>query len=216
MMKLFVQFLSLVTSILLGIACFSPMAHTQTPTEDPNHAELRELRDSALKAMNSGDIDGFIKLVHPNIVFTGLDGRLSRGPEEVKAYFTRMITGPDRIVNSAQFDVTVDALTDLYGSDKTIGISHGTSKDSYNLTSGVKFELNTRWTATLIKENGKWMIGSFHSSADLFDNPLLEKSKGMLVWSTLGGAIAGLALGFLGAWMLIRNRANNNRAKGTV
>jgi hypothetical protein len=208
MMKLFVQILSLVSSLILTIACFSPKAHAQTPTEDPNHAELRDLRDAAIKAVNSSDIDGFLKLTHPNIIFTGLDGRLSRGPEEVRAYFSRMITGPERIVNSAQFDVTVDALTDLYGGDKTIGISHGTSKDSYNLTSGVKFELNTRWTATLIKENGKWMIGSFHSSADLFDNPLLEKSKGLLVWSALGSGIAGLVIGIYAAWLLMRKRAN--------
>jgi hypothetical protein len=208
MMKQFVQILSLVSSLVLAIACLSPMAEAQTPAEDPNHAELRDLRDAAIKAVNSSDIDGFLKLVHPNIVFTGLDGRLSRGPEEVKAYFNRMITGPDRIVNSAQFDVNVDALTDLYGGDKSIGISHGTSKDSYNLTSGVKFELNTRWTATLIKENGKWMIGSFHLSADLFDNPLLEKSKELLVWSALGCGIAGLVIGVYAAWLLMRKRAN--------
>lgn len=208
MMKLFVQILSLVSSLFLTIACLSPIAQAQTPTEDPNHAELRDLRDAAIKAVNSGDIDGFLKLAHPNIIFTGLDGRLSRGPEEVRAYFSRMMTGPERIVNSAQFDVNVDALTDIYGSDKTIGISHGTSKDSYNLTSGLKFELNTRWTATLIKENGKWMIGSFHSSADLFDNPLLEKSKGLLVWSALGSGIAGLVIGLYAAWLLMRKRAN--------
>jgi len=61
------------------------------------------------------------------------------------------------------------------------------------------FDLPARWSATLIKENGKWLIASLHASDNLFDNPLLNTARRMTYWAGGIGVIAGFLMGmFMG------------------
>jgi hypothetical protein len=63
--------------------------------------------------------------------------------------------------------------------------------------SEMDFNVDTHWTATLVKEDGKWLLASFQFGPNIFDNPLLNKALSALYWGIgIAGAI-GLALGFL-------------------
>ena len=52
------------------------------------------------------------------------------------------------------------------------GISFGETVANYNLF-GKDYEIKSRWTATLVKENGKWLLAAYHISMNTLDNPLL-------------------------------------------
>jgi ketosteroid isomerase-like protein len=163
--------------------------------EDPAHDELRALRDGLLDALNSGDIEKEISYLHPNVVVTWHDATVSRGRDGVRDYLNRMLTGPDRVVAKYGADVDVDELTILYGGDT--GISFGSAVEHFEMKSGRKIDLPARWSATLVKEDGQWLIASLHCSDDLFDNPLLSAAKKLGYGAAGGGLLVGLVLGIL-------------------
>ncbi|MEO5803287.1 MAG: nuclear transport factor 2 family protein [Verrucomicrobiota bacterium] len=169
-------------------------------TEDPAHQELRQLRDGLLAAMNKSDIEATLQFLHTNVVVTWHNAEVSRGHEGVRAYNNRVMTGPSKIVESFKCDVKVDELTSLYG-DKT-GICYGSSDEHFVLVGGKKLDLKGRWTATLVKENGRWLIASLHASTNLFDNVMLDIAK-KTAWIA---AIASLLLGIVGGWLIGRRR----------
>ena len=166
---------------------------SQTP--DKLHEELRALRDGLIKATNESNIDALLALLHPNVVVTWQNAEVSRGRTGVKEYLTRMMSGPNRVVASFQTNPTVDELTILHGDDA--GIAFGSSRDRFVLTSGMDFELNGRWSATMVREDGRWLVASFHASTNLFDNPVLNLTKRTTIWSGIGGVVMGALIGLL-------------------
>jgi len=167
---------------------------------EATHNELRALRDGLLEAMNKGDIERQLSYLHTNVVITWHNAEVSRGREGVRAYFNKMTGGPDKLVDKFSAEVTVEELTILYGDDT--GISFGSSIEHFKLTSGRSFDLKGRWTATLVKENGHWLIASLHVSTNIFDNTLLNLAKRSVIWV----ALLSLVVGMITGWLLTRKR----------
>ena len=167
------------------------------------HNELRKMRDDMLAAIARSDFDAIVPHLHPNVVFTPMNGEVCRGPQAIRAYFDKMLKGPDAIVKSIRLDVEVDRLADFYGDT---ALAFGSSNDQYALSS-MDFKIQTRWTAALVRENGRWLITAFHSSANAFDNPILEKARQLaMLWWGGGGIVAGLLVGVLVGRMFARRR----------
>jgi hypothetical protein len=190
------------TLLVVLILCLPVVAQVlqPPPLDESTHQALREMRDKVVKSLNTGDIDAVLVHLHPNFVFTAMNGEVCRGRDALKPYFQRMMKDPGHIVESLSVNPTVDHLTDLYGG--TAGVAYGSSVDHYKLVGGEDFAINARWTATLVKENGNWQIASFQSSANIFDNPLINKAKTSLYLVGGGGILAGVVLG----WVLGRRR----------
>jgi ketosteroid isomerase-like protein len=180
--------------LLSCVAAMPVSSQTQPPAEDPAHNELRALRDGLLDAMNKGDIERELTYLHPNVVVTWHDATVSRGHDGVRQYMNRMLTGPDKVVDSFSADVNVDELTILYGGDT--GISFGSAVEHFKMKGGRSLDLPARWSATLVKENGRWLIASLHASDDLFNNPLLAMARRAAYWAGGIALIVGLVLGF--------------------
>ena len=175
----------------LALALTIPMTmQGQTvPAENPAHQELRQMRDGLLAAMNKGDLETTLTYLETNVVITWQNAEVSRGHDGVRAYYSRVMTGPDKILDSFSCSIQPDERTILYGDD--IGICFGSSDEHYKLTNGKDLNVKGRWTATLVKENGHWLVASLHCSTDLFDNVMLNFAK-KAAWAA--GA-AGFALG---------------------
>ena len=179
-----------------------PAAQTPAPAQAPVatealHNELRKMRDDMLAAIARSDFEAILPYLHPNVVFTPMNGEVSRGPQAIRAYFDKMLKGPDAIVKSIRLGVEVDRLADFYGDT---ALAFGSSNDQYALSNGMDFQIQTRWTASLVRENSRWLITAFHSSANAFDNPILEKARqvAMLQWGGIGtaaGALIGVLVG---------------------
>jgi hypothetical protein len=86
--------------------------------------------------------------------------------------------------------------------------------DQYVLNDGKSFGLNSRFTVTVFKspdgppETDGWMIRSFHSSADTFDNPILTMVAHRVFWTAgIGGLVIGAVFGLvIGAFLFRRKR----------
>lgn len=175
-------------------AAASPAA-VAAPSPEALHEEIRVIRDEILAAIAQSDFDAIVPHLHPNVVFTPMNNRVCRGPEEVRAYFNQMLKGPDAVLKSVRFDMKVDRLTDLYGDT---GLAFGDSDAVYVLNSGAELPVHTRWTCALVRDGGRWKIAAFQASPNAFDNPILARSKTAAALTAGGGAaVAGLLLGFL-------------------
>jgi hypothetical protein len=126
----------------------------------------------------------------------GKELKAIRKHEGVRDYLHRLLTGPQPGVKSLQPTVAVDELTILHGDD--MGVSFGSSMDHYVLSDGTEFSLPTRWSATVVKHEGKWKIANLHVSTNLFDNPVLDatRKRSYLDMALAGGVglIAGIVV----------------------
>ena len=171
------------------------------PVEDPAHAELRALRDALVDAVNKKDVEALLRHLHPDVVVTWQNAEVSRKHAGVRAYLARMLDGPDRIVDSFTTNPSVDELTIVHGGDA--GIAFGGSQDHFALRGGQSFDLNSRWSATVVRQDGRWLIAAFHASVNMFDNPLLSGAQRL----ALGGAAGALILGLVAGYVVARRRA---------
>jgi ketosteroid isomerase-like protein len=180
--------------MFLPLVALSASSQAPPPKDEAVHNELRALRDGLMDAMNKGDIDRELTFLHPNVVVTWHNAEVSRGRDGVRAYLTRMLSGPNKIVSSYSATVDVDELTILYGGNT--GISFGSAIEHFKLNDGRMLDLPARWSATLVKEGDKWLIASLHASDNLFDNPLLAIAKRTAYWAGGVALVVGLLAGF--------------------
>jgi ketosteroid isomerase-like protein len=195
--------LAAVLSLVLAPGAFAQETAPQTaqgtpavaPSQEAIHNEIRAIRDEILAAIGRGDFDAIVPHLHPNVVFTPMNNRVCRGPEEVRAYFNRMLKGPDAVLKSVRFDIKVDRLTDLYGDT---GLAFGDSDAVYVMNNGTTLPIRTRWTCALVRQGGRFKIAAFQASPNAFDNPILTQMSRLAMLKGGGiGLVAGLLAGFL-------------------
>lgn len=190
--------------VLFALASSAFPLHAADSQTEATHNELRALRDGLMAAMNKGDIEGQLAYLHTNVVVTWHNAEVSRGREGVLAYYKRLTSGPEKLVASFTAEIVVDELTILHG--ENTGISFGSSVEHFKLTNGSSFDLKGRWSATLVKEDGKWLIASLHASTNLFDNVILEIIKKKAFQVTVIALVVGAMAGGLAGWLLGRKR----------
>lgn len=178
--------------LLVPLWLVSLSAQTSTPAaEAPAHNELRALRAQVIEAITQGDFEGVARHVHPNVVVTWQNAEVCRGIDGLRAFFERM--GKDAF-QGYKVPPTPDELTILHGDDT--GVSFGHVVATYRLL-GREFEFTSRWTATLVRENGQWLLASYHVSLNGLDNPILGAAKRGLLWAAGIAALGGLVIGRL-------------------
>ena len=87
---------------------------------------------------------------------------------------------------------TPDELTIFHGGDT--GISFGETVAEYKLL-GKNYELKSRWTATLVKVDGKWLLAGYHISMNVLDNAILTAAKSGLYLAAGVALVIGILLG---------------------
>ncbi len=198
--------------LLLSLVCLTPAvaqdappgASPTTPTDAQLHDELRAVRADMERALNERDLDALLSHLDPEVVFTTMNGDVARGPEAIRAYFLRMLEGPAAVVKAVRSSFEADDLSILHGRDTAI--AYGRSSDHYTLNDGSVFDVEARWSSTLLRKDGRWKIASFHYSTNMFDNPILGAQRRVLL---LGGAAAAAACGLVA---LLVGRALGKRA----
>ncbi|MHB0960331.1 MAG: YybH family protein [Pirellulaceae bacterium] len=185
---------------LVGVWLFSPavVAQDETPKlgaandEEATHNELRAMREALTKAVVEGDTDAQINHVHENVVVTWQNGQVVRRVDGLKKFLEEMSAGKQRVFQGYKVPPAVDEPTILYGGDT--GVAFGSSTPHYKYL-GMEFDLENRWTATLVKTDGTWKIAAYHVSANIFDNAVVNMAKRAAYWAGGGCLLIGLVLG---------------------
>jgi ketosteroid isomerase-like protein len=196
--------LMLVAGTLLGQESEQPSAADENAApetqanENANesiHAELRELRDRMFAAYQQRDMDLLLKDVATDVVITWQNADRNEGHAEFLGFYNKMMNGDSKIVKDISSTLEVDGLSVLYGDDTAV--ARGTLADHFVLANGSDFTLDSKWTATVVKQGDSWKVASFHVSASIFDNPILAVANGWLMKTGLIAGIVGLVIGLL-------------------
>jgi hypothetical protein len=90
--------------------------------------------------------------------------------------------------------------------DANTAICYGSSQDIYTLSSGKVVEMDVRWSATVVKENGIWKVALAHVGTDFLDNPVLNGIRGATKIVGLVAAAGGLVAGLVIGWIVFRRK----------
>lgn len=203
-----VAFLRLAFGLTPGVvSAAEPAAQAAT---DNSTAGLDHLRAAIKDAYNRGDTEAMVRYLHPDVVIIFPDARVLKGRDALRDYYTRMLKDPGHRVVSYSADPVIESRT----VHNDVGLSYGDMNDQYVLNDGKSFGLNSRFTVTVFKspdgppETDGWMIRSFHSSADTFDNPILTMVAHRVFWTAgIGGLVIGAVFGLvIGAFLFRRKR----------
>jgi uncharacterized protein (TIGR02246 family) len=179
-----------------------PAEPEKPPPEDPAHNQLRAVREKLVEAFNKRDYDSFLEHLHPNVIVVWQDGSVSRKREGVREYLKKMLEGPNALVQGITYNLETDDLAILHGG--STAIAWGKLGDHYKLRDGRDFSMDSRWSATLVKDGDRWLVASAHGSVPAFDNEILHQAERTVGWWAGGGALLGGLLIGTAVTLLVR------------
>ncbi len=149
-------------------------------------------------AINDQNVERMIAQMTPDATVTWLNGEVSRGHDQIRAYYQRMVKGPERILDRYTTAAKIGAHARFFGD---VAVADGTMRDSFFPVARAPFQLDSHWSSVSVKVDGQWKVAAMHLSANVFTNDLIDEATSA-AWKTgIGGAIAGLILGVLVAWL---------------
>ena len=178
----------------------------QTDLHQEDRQALLRILSEVEKAINDQDIEGILAQMHPNCTVIWWNAEVSRGHEEIRAYYRRMVKDPGRLIDKYTTQATLGDHARFIGSGADVAVADGSMEDEFFPIIRGPFKLNSRWSATAAKSGGEWKIVNLHLSSNVFTNPLISELTRALWYA--GGA--GVVIGGLAGWFLGR------RAKPSV
>jgi LPXTG-motif cell wall-anchored protein len=123
---------------------------------------------------------------------------------KLKDYFEGLFTRDTLKMKTVSIAAEADELSQIY--EGTFAVTKGSTKEHYELADGRKFDLDGRWTAVSIKDNGEWKLLAAHLGTNFLDNPVLNAIENSVFWFGAGGAAGGLLIGFAAGWFFRKRR----------
>jgi uncharacterized protein (TIGR02246 family) len=168
---------------------------TLSDDEKAIHETLKALNQRLVDAVNKKDGEAMIAELSKDVDFTAMNNDHVHGIEQMRAYYTKMLTGADKFLNDMSLTSVPDDLAKLYDNNQ-IAVATGISMTHFDIRGGLVFDVPLRWTATLEKTTGTWKLAAIHFSADVGSNPLLTAATAFWKWLAAGLAALGLLVGF--------------------
>lgn len=177
----------------------APTSTESRASEQADHEELRALREALTEAVIQADVDKQIEHVHADIITTWQNHQVTRGVDDLREFMKEIDAGGQKVFQGYTVRPTSDDLAILYGGDTAI--ASGTSVPHYQLL-GMEFDLENRWTATLVKDNDNWKIAAYHVSGNILDNPVLTAAKTSTYWAAGISLLVGVLIGAIGGRLM--------------
>ena len=191
-------------ALIAAISFANGAAWAQQP--DPHaddRAKLRAMLAEFEAAINAQSIDRMVAEMADDVTVIWLNAEVSRGKDEVRAYYGRMVGHDKAILSKYLTKAKIGAPAKFYGD---VAIADGSTADEFYPIARGPFRLDSRWSTTVVKNAGEWKIEALHLSANVFNNPLLDEIKADIVKAGVGGAVGGLVVGLLAMYLIMRNR----------
>jgi len=154
-------------------------------------------------AINAQDVEAIIAQMRPDCTVTWWNAEISRGHDDIRAYYRRMVKDPGRIISKYTTQAKLGEHARFVGAGADVALADGSMEDEFFPIIRGPFKLNSRWSATAAKSaDGVWTIVSLHLSANVFTNTLISELTKALWYA--GGA--GVLVGGLAGWFIGRRR----------
>jgi hypothetical protein len=167
--------------------------------QDDRQALLKIL-SNVEKAINDQSIEGILAQMSPDCTVTWWNAEISRGHDEIQAYYRKMVQDKGRIISKYTTQAKLGAHARFVGSGADVALADGSMEDEFFPIIRGPFHLSSRWSATAAKSGGEWKIVNLHLSSNVFTNDLISELT-RAIW--IAGA-AGVVVGGLAGWFLSR------------
>jgi ketosteroid isomerase-like protein len=169
--------------------------------EDLHHDDrvaLLKILTEVEAAINEQDIEHLIREMRPDCTVTWWNAEISRGHEQIRAYYKRMVKDDGRIISKYTTKAKLGDHARFLGSSGDTAVADGSMEDTFYPIIRGPFSLNSRWSVTLSKSSeGDWKIVSLHLSSNVFNNVLIDELK-KAMWLV---GVAAMAIGGLAGWL---------------
>jgi ketosteroid isomerase-like protein len=180
----------------------SPMTAQEDLHQEDRKALLKILSDVE-NAINAQDVEAIIAQMSPDCTVTWWNAEISRGHDDIRAYYRRMVKDPGRIISKYTTKAKLGEHARFVGSGADVALADGSMEDEFFPIIRGPFKLNSRWSATAAKSaDGVWKIVNLHLSTNVFTNTLISELTKALWYA--GGA--GVLVGGLAGWFIGRRR----------
>ena len=180
----------------------SPMTAQEDLHQEDRKALLKILSEVE-HAINAQDVEAIIAQMRPDCTVTWWNAEISRGHDEIRAYYRRMVKDPGRIISKYTTQAKLGEHARFVGAGADVALADGSMEDEFFPIIRGPFKLNSRWSATAAKSaEGVWKIVNLHLSANVFTNTLISELTKALWYA--GGA--GVLVGGLAGWFIGRRK----------
>ena len=197
--------MQLMLPLMLALALPSLVQASAFAASSDPHAADRQALIKVFQEIEAGineqHIERMVAQMTPDATVTWLNGEVSRGHNEIRVYYQRMVKGPERILNKYTTAAKLGAHARFFGE---IAVADGTMQDAFFPVTRKPFKLSSNWSSTSAKINGEWKVVSLHLSANVFNNDLLDEAKSAAKLTAAGGVLGGLVLAGLFCWWRMR------------
>jgi ketosteroid isomerase-like protein len=181
-----------------ALLCPLPMT-SQNDLHQEDRQDLLKILSKVESAINAQDIEGIIAQMSPDCTVTWWNAEISRGHDDIRAYYRRMVKDEGRIISKYTTRAKLVAHARFVGSGGDVALADGSMEDEFFPIIRGPFTLNSRWSATAAKSGSEWKIVNLHLSSNVFTNPLIaELTRALWLAGGAGVVIGGLAGWFLG------------------
>ena len=194
--------ISLGMSYALALAfVFQPLTmKAQNDLHQQDRQALLSILNKVETAINAQDIEGIIAQMRPDCTVTWWNAEISRGHDEIRAYYRRMVKDKGRLISKYTTQAKLGAHARFIGSGADVAVADGSMEDEFFPVIRGPFTLSSRWSATVAKSGGEWKIVNLHLSSNVFTNTLIAELTRTLWFA----AAACLMIGGLAGWFLGR------------
>lgn len=169
--------------------------------------EVELVRSQLTAALEKLDAHAVQALMHPDVVVVQPDGTTLSGAKAVGDYIAQCNAGTGGWFKAIRLKPEIKTQSAQGGVVTVSGNAH----DKYVLTNGSEFDLECRFTATLEKTDGGWVVRQLQAAPAGFENPMMTavvtKSANALVWAWFIGATMGAVISGLVTRYFMKRRA---------
>ena len=180
--------------VALAACAMTAVAAGAADPRENDRKQLLQIFSEIVEGINEQNIDRMVAQMDENATVIWLNAEASRGHADIKAYYRRMVGTGDAILKKYTTKAKVAAPARFFGD---IAVADGTMEDEFFPIRRDPFKLNSNWSVTCVKRDGKWKILHLHLSTNVFNNELLDEVKQMLWYAGGAGLLAGFALMFV-------------------
>lgn len=184
-------------ALLFFAALLRPLP--MTPQTDLHHEDreaLLKILAEVEKAINAQDIDGILAQMSPDCTVTWWNAEISRGHDDIRAYYQRMVKDPGRYISKYTTQAKLGSHARFVGAAGDVALAEGSMEDEFFPIIRGPFKLNSRWSATAAKSGGQWKIVNLHLSSNVFTNTLISELTRALWLAGGAGVVVGGLIGF--------------------
>ncbi len=190
----------LVVLLVIGFASIIAVAKAEEPQlsseEEAEWVEIRKIKGVYEEAIAKNDLSQLKPYLAENFSGAMVTGEEVKSYDEMQSYNQRIWK---MIGQGGSYKVKVEYAPGYMKGDAAM--AHGTTLDQVKTSEGTEYKFGSIWTATLLKEAGKWKLFRLHASMDPINNTFVKSFSKAAAYKY---GVFGLVIGLLGGMLLLR------------